>query len=295
MLTLEKDAYYRLTGNLQEEDFGEGTGGSCLPLDHWNDLLRGEPRTYETRCKNGSWVLCSALPTKDEHGNIDAVIGVVTNIESQKRAEQEAVAKVDALERARAAEQRFYRFLEIVPAGILIVSTDGKGTFATDEWFRLSGCLPCSFDQINWFDCVIEEDRETLQQAWKTLVVEARAVNIQVRVHRLWSNSAGEKCGNAWIMCKALPEFKDDGSVEQIVSAITDISHLKFAEAVQRERVAEAVERRRQQENFVDLVSHEVCSRIVGVRSCERKVAYLSRFATLWEPSFTARTVSGNH
>lgn len=39
---------------------------------------------------------------------------------------------------------------------------------------------------------------------------------------------------------------------------MTDISPVKFAEIVQNSRVEEAIEARRQQENFIDMTSHEV-------------------------------------
>lgn len=42
------------------------------------------------------------------------------------------------------------------------------------------------------------------------------------------------------MLCNALPELREDGSVERVVSSITDISHLKFAESVNFNRVEEA-------------------------------------------------------
>lgn len=44
----------------------------------------------------------------------------------------------------------------------------------------------------------------------------------------------------SWMLCNALPELREDGSVERVVSSITDISHLKFAESVNFNRVEEA-------------------------------------------------------
>lgn len=62
------------------------------------------------------------------------------------------------------------------------------------------------------------------------------------------------------MLCNALPELRDDGSVEQVVSAITDISHLKWAETINFNRVEEANESRRHALAFIDMTSHEVYS-----------------------------------
>lgn len=64
----------------------------------------------------------------------------------------------------------------------------------------------------------------------------------------------------SWMLCNALPELRDDGSAEQVVSAITDISHLKWAESISFNRVEEANESKRHALAFIDMTSHEVDS-----------------------------------
>lgn len=61
------------------------------------------------------------------------------------------------------------------------------------------------------------------------------------------------------MLCNALPELRDDGTVERVVSSITDISHLKWAETINVNRVEEANESRKHALAFIDMTSHEVC------------------------------------
>ncbi|TIA42168.1 hypothetical protein D6C78_01249 [Aureobasidium pullulans] len=265
-LVFANDAYYRLIPRTTDDD--GPAPGSCIPLEHWNSLLQGESRSYEIQCANKDWALCSAQPTRNENGNIDAIIGIITNIQHQKSAEQEALLKLAALEKAGLAERRMYRFLEMTPCGICILKGDRQVSFATNEWFKLTGHEPCDLDQINWNPCIVEEDREFVQSLWDKLTVELQPVHAQFRVHRPWINPDGEHCGNAWVLLNAIPELNDDGSVDQVVSAITDISHLKYAESIQRTRVEEAVESRKHMLSFIDLTSHEIRNPLGAIVHC---------------------------
>ncbi|KAI5262630.1 hypothetical protein E4T47_09244 [Aureobasidium subglaciale] len=264
-LVFANEAFYKLMDTSQDASLHRD---SHFPDEHWKALVSGASRTFETRCRNGVWGLCSALPTRDEHGNIDAVIGVITDIESQKRAEEEAFAKLEALERVAAAERRFFKFLEILPAGVAILETDGSISFATDEWFRLSGHEHCAFEQIDWTSCTHDEDRQIAQDAWSTLSVDARPINVQFRVRRPYINPAGEACGNSWMLCNGLPEWAEDGSVARMVTVMTDISHLKFAETVQMNRIEEAVESKKHMLSFIDMTSHEIRNPLGAVIHC---------------------------
>jgi hypothetical protein len=59
------------------------------------------------------------------------------------------------------------------------------------------------------------------------------------------------------------PEMDDEGNLVRVFGAIVDISDRKRAEHEQKRRLEESVELRRQQENFIDMTSHEVPSLIV--------------------------------
>ncbi len=87
--------------------------------------------------------------------------------------------------------------------------------------------------------------------------------------------TTGEQFEN-WILADCSPEFGEDGTVKSVMGSITDISFQKRsskeaearahlseqlllrtqeAEALQKQRLNEAEETRRQQNNFIDITS----------------------------------------
>lgn len=198
-----QDAFYKLVSTHKDQS----DGISFLPSENWDALLRGESQTFELRCLKGTWGLCSALPTRDQNGQIDSVIGVVTDIESQKRAEQEARAKVDALEKARIAEKRYFRFMEIIPSGIAVANPAGQIIYATDAWFEMSGHRHCSFDQVSWRSVIHEEDLKGVEKQFYELSLGSQPLEFQFRTRRPWINPAGENCGSELTRGLPLPNI----------------------------------------------------------------------------------------
>jgi PAS domain-containing protein len=67
---------------------------------------------------------------------------------------------------------------------------------------------------------------------------------------------AGEKMeGSTWIIAAAYPEQAEDGTITGILGCLTDISRQKWMEGFQTRKMLEAVELKRQQENFIDMTS----------------------------------------
>jgi signal transduction histidine kinase len=65
-----------------------------------------------------------------------------------------------------------------------------------------------------------------------------------------------------------------------------DISQFKWAESVQRRRVEEALEAKRQQENFIDMTSHELRNPLSAVVQCaESSIATLERLSLVLSPT----------
>lgn len=90
-----------------------------------------------------------------------------------------------------------------------------------------------------------------------------------------------------WCTMAAAPELDDEGNLVRVFGAIADISERKRVETIQRQRLEEANELRRQQENFIDMISHEVRTppslfrfngrcEIRCQRCCSRRIRYCS-------------------
>ncbi|GAB7357551.1 hypothetical protein MBLNU459_g0066t2 [Dothideomycetes sp. NU459] len=224
-----------------------------LAMRHWAYCMQGHSTTFEMRWKSDSpegwtWVVAGCVPILDENGVMTSLWGLTTNITAQKRVEQEAIKKAEALEKARAVEARFFRFAEIAPVGILVADPTSLVSYCNKNWLDMTGHPDVPMDQIDFSSVVHDDDLPVLMENWKEVSVNGHPRSWQVRLKRLWSSSEGEPRGHVWAMITTLPEFNDDGTVKQVIGALMDVSHLKFAESEQHTRMEEALEAKRQQE-----------------------------------------------
>ena len=92
-----------------------------------------------------------------------------------------------------------------------------------------------------------------------TKLLQGESVSFEIRLKRpcvLEDLIDGEKAeGSTWILAAAYPERATDGTVIGILGCITDISRQKWMEGFQKRKMLEAIELKRQQENFIDMTS----------------------------------------
>lgn len=92
-----------------------------------------------------------------------------------------------------------------------------------------------------------------------------------------------------WALMSAYPEKDETGTVKAIFGCITDISEQKWAENFQKQRRDEAMELKRQQENFIDMTSHEMRNPLSALCQCTDEI--ISSIVTYrkTEPEMTER------
>jgi PAS domain-containing protein len=103
-------------------------------------------------------------------------------------------------------------------------------------------------------DSIKDEDREGVKTIWKALVESKTAVTHEFRFKTPWQDRHGSR-GETWVLMSAYPERASDGQLKSVFGSITNISQQKWAEGFQKRRMEEAVELKRQQENFIDMTS----------------------------------------
>lgn len=91
---------------------------------------------------------------------------------------------------------------------------------------------------------------------WAKLL-SGETVSFELRLRSQFTGViAGEQVeGPFWIIASAYPEQDEDGTITGILGCITDISRQKWMEGFQTRKMLEAVELKRQQENFIDMTS----------------------------------------
>ncbi|KAK4690403.1 hypothetical protein P7C71_g6377, partial [Lecanoromycetidae sp. Uapishka_2] len=181
--------------------------------------------------------------------------------------EQLAIRTQEAIE----SETKFTRMAEFAPVGIFIADPNGKLNYINDKWYEISK-VPRGLEGTDeWLDYVKEEDQEAARKAWSDVVHEAIDMNAEIRFKTPWTDQNGNK-GDTWVLASAYPEVGDDGKVKVIFGSITEISQQKWAEHFEKRRMEEAVEMKRQQENFIDITSHEMRNPLSAILQCADEI-----------------------
>ena len=151
--------------------------------------------------------------------------------------------------------------------GMCHVSLQGDMLWANDHYYGLSGnnaaqhTQPYSFLDVYW-DC----DRAKAMSVWNSLLAGEDHVTAELRVKRQYTPPVGEP-EPAHIHIMAFP-YRDNGTLKSVMACTTDISRLKWAQSFQARLAAEAREAKRQQEAFIDVVSHEMRNPLGAMVHC---------------------------
>ncbi|KAF2476109.1 uncharacterized protein BDR25DRAFT_253774 [Lindgomyces ingoldianus] len=173
---------------------------------------------------------------------------------------------------ARDSETRFTRMAEYSPAGLFIADHEGRITYCNDTWYEISRVPKDPERTDRWIDCVKEEDQNLIRHHWRRLVENAESINVEFRFKTPWQDRNGNK-GDTWVLFCAFPEKYEDGMLKSVFGSITNISPQKWAEGFQKRKMEEAVELKRQQENFIDITSHEMRNPLSAILQCADEIS----------------------
>ncbi|TGJ85265.1 hypothetical protein E0Z10_g3512 [Xylaria hypoxylon] len=168
------------------------------------------------------------------------------------------------------SELKFTRMAEFAPVGMFIADQQGHITYSNDMWWDLSRHNR-SESVNNWMQSVKDEDRPALEAVWRRLVSEKVAITHEFRFK--CSRHEGGIIIDTWVLMSAYPEKNSEGGIKGIFGCITNISQQKLAEQIQMHRREEAVELKRQQENFIDITSHEMRNPLSAILQCADEIA----------------------
>lgn len=175
-------------------------------------------------------------------------------------------------EEAAESETKFTRLAEFAPVGIFIANSQGRITYCNDMWYEITRVPKEETSLENWIDYVKPEDKDMVMGLWYELVNNAVAMNAEFRFQTSWEDPNGNK-GDTWALASAYPEKTPDGKLKGIFGSITNISRQKWAEHFEKRRMEEAIELKRQQENFIDITSHEMRNPLSAILQCADEIS----------------------
>jgi PAS domain S-box-containing protein len=178
------------------------------------------------------------------------------------------------------SETRFTRMAEFAPVGMFIANSHGEITYSNDTWWRITRHPREDHSQSTWMDSIKETDQDAVKSVWSKLVTDKVPVTHEFRVKAPWQNKNGSR-GDSWVLMSAYPERNAEGGLKSIFGSLTDISEQKWAEDFQKRRMEEAIELKRQQENFINITSHEMRNPLSAILQCaDEIITTLSEYRT---------------
>ena len=188
-------------------------------------------------------------------------------------------------EQAIENELKFTRLSELNPSGMFIADSQGKITYCNAKMYHITNVSQDALEGNKWMGAIVDEDRDRFMKLWASLVHEGTVLNSEIRFKTKWVDQYGND-GDTWVLVMAAPQQDEDGKIKMILGSMTNISQQKWAEHFEKRRMEEAMELKRQQENFIDITSHEMRNPLSAILQCADELTSFLRDlkANKWGP-----------
>jgi PAS domain-containing protein len=165
---------------------------------------------------------------------------------------------------AERTEAKFARMAAEAPTGVFVVDVEGKPLYSNGAYLRMLGETQSeqthpSPDAVTWESHIHEDDLPRFQEIWHRAIEHKMPFTVEHRLKRPWISvdraSGQEISGETWLLANGFPELGSDGKITSIQGWLTNISHRKFTDSLVSRKLEEALENKRQTENFIDMTS----------------------------------------
>lgn len=219
------------TGLSNEQSQGEGWLQAVHPDDlqrataDWQQTIQaGRAGEMEYRFRNGTtgeyrWFLTQAVPQRDAQGTIQQWLGTCTNIDNQKRAEQQR----------QASEESLRILAEMMPQFVWITRPDGFVEYWNQQFANYFQATPAEIQGYSW--------RQFLHPADYNRVVSTRHHTLATgepyeTTYRLRNGRIG---AYHWFLARAVPVRDEMGQISKWFGTCTNIDEQKHIEEVLRQ------------------------------------------------------------
>ncbi|KAF9775653.1 hypothetical protein IL306_006252 [Fusarium sp. DS 682] len=296
-ITFANDAWHRITGYPKGTLMQDALLESVLEEDKqkvrqaYKDVQELDTVTFEYRiARNGNaagpksfkspigplssidervsrHILASTKAERAPDGSVIRILTCLTDVTIQKDTAEEAVRRAQEAENLK-------RLAEFATVGMYDVSMDGKLLSANNLFWELTDLEKVDLTKTDvrpWPECVVEEDLHILQESLDRLVESGRTETAEFRLRNGWMTEDGH--GNPslaprWVLATFMPVRSSDGVIQSFTGCLSDVSIQKWQLEQEKLRKEEAIESKRQQENFIDMTSHEMRNPLSAILHC---------------------------
>ncbi|KAF3002539.1 hypothetical protein E8E13_007158 [Curvularia kusanoi] len=199
------------------------------------------------------------------HGDLKRMISTLITSASESESSKKRQEQLEA--DLAFSDLKLRHLINHASVGMCHVSLHGDMLWANDHYYGLSGNNAAQHTQpYSFLDVYCDCDRPKAVKVWNSLLAGKGQVTAELRVKRQYTPPVGDP-EPAHIHIMAFP-YRENGVVKSIMACTTDISRLKWAQSFQARLAAEAREAKRQQEAFIDVVSHEMRNPLGAIVHC---------------------------
>ncbi|KAK5121772.1 hypothetical protein LTR85_004647 [Meristemomyces frigidus] len=206
---------------------------------------------------------------------VENTAALISLPEEQRRAKQLADDMNNAMAerlqistlQAERSDARFVRMANSAPTGMYVFDPEGKPLYVNDTYLDMIGQTreehsAMTPSPISWQDTIHPDDMDRFTGAWAAIMEQKGPGTVEYRLQRPWKSvdrATGQQItGETWLLASAFPDVDANGNVSTVQGWLTDISYRKFSERLSAQRLEDALEHKRQTENFIDMTSHEM-------------------------------------
>ncbi|KAF4124782.1 Signal transduction histidine kinase [Geosmithia morbida] len=225
----------------------------------------GSGTAYDPRV--GRHILASSKAERETDGSIARMLTCLMDVTKQKDTAEEAVRRAQEAENLK-------RLAEFATVGMYDISLDGRVLSANKSFWDLSGLdkVDLTTAIVEPFQTsVVEEDLPMLLAKLEELKQTRKPQSAEIRLKTTWTaeDSAGNTIAAARsVLATFMPVTSSDGVLQSFTGCISDVSLQKWQLERERRRKEEAIESKRQQENFIDMTSHEMRNPLSAIIHC---------------------------
>jgi len=228
---------YMSTTPGQEEEMREKSvlDPQILPLvtERWQEAITtGQPFEMEFPLRGADGrsrvFLTRVEPVKDAQGNVVRWFGTNTDIDDQKRAQEELTSSLSLLEVKSAelssSEARFRMLTEVMPQIVWTARPDGFLDYYNGHWVKYTGMTIEQTQGWGWQPVLHPDDLENCVDRWTEAVRTGEDYEVEYRFKRA-SDGAYR-----WHLGRALPLRDEVGNISKWFGTCTDIDDQKRAQ-----------------------------------------------------------------
>lgn len=159
-----------------------------------------------------------------------------------------------------------------------LISPEGVLREANERFFEMTSLPRGSQYELSWMDFIMPRSLKTMEDGWQRLSNEHNpwSGELQLKLPQQRTSQPIDHHGQAieyWVMFIAQPEIAADDTLRSVMVSITDISKTKWAQNLREHQLLEAEEQRRQQNEFIDITSHEMRNPLSAILQCADDIA----------------------